>query len=107
VIIIIFLCQGLCFLGDYGAAVSFDADLVEISIKYHPTDMDPVESGKRGIDHLLLIVTAIEMLGIIKIEQGFTIAEMKTCVNSINNQALKDRLTSSWELAVQDGILHN
>lgn len=59
----VFLFEGACYLGDYGAAVKTGDPIREHTTKYYPTDGD--FEAKQETDMYLLAVTLLELFGTI------------------------------------------
>ena len=92
----IFLFQGDCFLGDYGAAVKIGEQVRERTIKYFPKDGD--FEAKEETDMYLLAMTLLEMYGTIprasERKDSLTKGEIHDAIGGVQNEAVRHFLSS-------------
>lgn len=94
---------GKCFLADFGSAfcpgVSRDGREVYFSDYYHPTDIaSAVTPSSVEFDKLLLIVTAIDVLGYLtRDHEGlFSMISLWENIKDVQDKELKEILMSLW-----------
>jgi hypothetical protein len=96
----IFLFEGDCFLGDYGAAVKTGEPIKEYTVQYYPADGDCFHA-KEETDMLLLAVTLLEMFGSIrpppKRSGGLTVHEIKEAINDVKCVDVRGFLLSLFD----------
>lgn len=87
----VFLFEGFCYLGDYGAAVKTGDPIRERTVKYYPRD-GPFDASEQT-DMYLLAVTMLEMFGTIpsSSERG-----------SMTGQEIRDKIDSVETIEVRN-----
>jgi hypothetical protein len=89
----IFLEQGNCLLGDFGAATGIGKKVKEYTMGYYPSDAG--ETAEKETDFLLLAVTLMEMFDCIKSPPvSMTKAAIKEKVTNVENENVKVFLQS-------------
>mmetsp|Transcript_21938 Transcript_21938/g.37326 ORF Transcript_21938/g.37326 Transcript_21938/m.37326 type:complete len:274 (-) Transcript_21938:229-1050(-) len=89
----IFLFEGSCFLGDYGAARRFGDDVTEMTRSYYPSDF-PV-TAEAQTDFLLLSKTLLEMYGQIESPvKPMTSDEIRTEIENVKTEKVWSFLQS-------------
>jgi len=92
----VFLLQGNCYLGDYGAAQQIGHEIKEITRNYYPTDF-PVSAEKKT-DYLLLAKTLLEMYGEIDSPvMSMTTNDIMAAVQGVQTVAVRDFLLSCFD----------
>jgi serine/threonine protein kinase len=92
----IFLLEGDCFLGDFGAATKIGLDIRERTINYYPND-GPYTAEKKT-DFLLLTKTLMELFGAIATPLlPMSTDEIMKAVVNIDDQTVKDFLLACFD----------
>jgi Protein kinase domain len=92
----IFLFEGACYLGDYGAAARIGDPIHERTIKYYPKDGD--FEAKEETDMYLLAVTLLEMFGTIsqasQKNDSFTKNDIHGLIAQVESEQVREFLSS-------------
>jgi serine/threonine protein kinase len=92
----IFLLEGDCFLGDYGAATKIGLDISECTRTYYPTDFPHLAETKT--DFLLLAKTLMEMFGAIQSPVvSMSTDEVLKAVETVKDQSVKEFLHACFD----------
>lgn len=89
----VFLLEGKCYLGDYGAAMPVGQEIMECTRNYYPTDFPHLAEKKT--DYLLLAKTLLEMYGEIESPvKPMSTEEILGAIQGVKTEAVRDFLKS-------------
>ena len=92
----VFLFEGACYLGDFGAATKTGDPIRERTIKYYPTDGD--FDAKEETDFYLLAMTLLETFGEIPMaserNNSLTKKEIHEAIDTVGNNDFREFLVS-------------
>ncbi|KAL3917093.1 MAG: hypothetical protein SGILL_004875 [Bacillariaceae sp.] len=92
----VFLLEGNCYLGDYGAAMPIGGEIVECTQNYYPTDF-PFLAEKRT-DYLLLAKSLLEMYGEIESPvKPMSTEEILGAIERVKTESVRDFLSSLFD----------
>jgi serine/threonine protein kinase len=87
-----------CFLGDYGGATKVGERVREHTLSYYPTDAG--DRAKQETDFLLLVVTLLELFGLIPSPPSpMSVEQIKAKVASVENDQVKTFLNELLAIA--------
>ena len=92
----VFLLEGNCYLGDYGAAKPIGQEIIECTRNYYPSDLPPLAEKKT--DYLLLAKTLLEMCGEIESPvKPMSTEEILGSIQGVKTESVRDFLTSCFD----------
>ncbi|KAL3906449.1 MAG: hypothetical protein SGILL_009266 [Bacillariaceae sp.] len=92
----VFLLEGNCFLGDYGAAKPIGHEITEVTRNYYPTDFPFL--AERMTDYLLLAKTLLEMYREIDSPvRPMSTEDILGAIQGVKTEGVRDLLTSCFD----------